>query len=474
MKPSPFQNTQQGPHSIAVKLTRNKVTIAVTIMLITLIVAADGLSTTGTGATAEANYQAAAALQLNLAPVAGGFNNPIGIVNAGDLRLFVLEKKGVIKIINTSGQVEPQPFLDITGRVYSSSPETGLLGLAFHPSYFANGYFYLNYTNQVTDTLRTRISRFSVTADPNVADPNSEEIILTVDQQVKNHNAGHLMFGRDGLLYIPLGDGGGFGGAMAQDPTNLLGAIVRIDVDGSSGGPPDCSGIGSGDYTVPGDNPLIDGPGGDCDEIWATGFRNPWRSSFDRLTGDLYIGDVGQGSWEEIDYQPAGSPGGQNYGWPCYEGVAEFNTTGCGPIESYTFPIFAYSHADGCSVIGGYVYRGSVYEGMVGRYFLTDFCSGNFWDLVHNPNDSWTATKHTNIKKLWSYTAIGEACDGELYVTDMTAGTVLHLQGNGGSGAINHAPTVNGIVFTPHNTARASLEEYVYLPVVHASWCRPF
>ncbi len=369
-------------------------------------------------------------LNLDLSTFATGFSQPVGITHAspGDDRLYVIEQAGTIKIVSAEGVVLPVPFLDITDRVDSSSTEEGLLGLAFHPEYATNGYFYVNYTNTTAEIRRTRISRFSITGDPNIADPESEDILLTVDQPYANHNAGDIQFGPDGYLYIPLGDGGSAGDPEdnAQNLALLLGKISRIDVDASPGSTPDCPGTGSGHYTVPDSNPLSDGPGGVCDEVWAIGLRNPWRSSFDRLTGDLTIGDVGQNDWEEIDLQPADSTGGENYGWRCYEGNHPYNTTACGPIDDYTFPIMEYSHTDGCSVIGGYVYRGSRYLTMYGRYLLADYCSGTFWDLALVDGD-WQATQHTNLAA-FGYVAFGEDAQGELYVVNRTTGTVYALE----------------------------------------------
>jgi glucose/arabinose dehydrogenase len=367
---------------------------------------------------------------LGLSLFASGFSQPVGITHAGpgDDRLFVVEQAGTIDIVTPQGAVLPDPFLDISDRVDSSSSEQGLLGLAFDPDYATNGYFYVNYTlSTALRATRTRISRFSVSDDPNVADSTSEDILLTVEQPYANHNAGDMHFGPDGYLYIPLGDGGSGGDpdGNAQNPALLLGKISRIDVHSGPGSPPDCPGIVSGNYTVPSDNPLSDGPGGACDEIWASGLRNPWRSSFDRLTGDLIVADVGQSDWEEIDVQPAGSPGGENYGWRCYEGNHAFNTTDCGPIDTYTFPVFEYSHTDGCSVTGGYVYRGSQYPTLAGRYLFTDFCSGIFWDLAF-VDGGWQATKHTNLAA-FGYVAFGEDAQGELYVVNRASGTISTL-----------------------------------------------
>jgi glucose/arabinose dehydrogenase len=369
---------------------------------------------------------ASQALELELVPFASGLSQPLSIAHAGDARLFVVEKAGRIRIVRPDGTVDPTPYLDITDRVDDSGGEMGLLGLAFHPNYAGNGYLYVNYTTTADGPRRTRISRFTVDADDSdVADPTSETTLLTVDQPATNHNAGDIRFGPDGFLYVPLGDGGD--SSTAQDMGTVLGKILRFDVDMGPGGAADCYGNGSGDYTVPIGNPFIDGAGNDCDETWAAGLRNPWRSSFDRDTGDLYLGDVGQNEWEEIDRQPAGSGGGQNYGWPCYEGNHGYSPTGCGPMSSYTFPIFEYSHGAGhCSVTGGYVYRGSAYPPLVGRYLLADYCSGYMWDLAPT-GSGWQATRHTGEASS-GLVAFGEDVNGELYVANINQGVIYRLQ----------------------------------------------
>ena len=361
---------------------------------------------------------------------ASGLSEPVDIANSGvtgDARLFVVEKQGRIKVVDDGGTVREIPFLDITDRVVAGSPpvETGLLGLVFHPDYETNGFFYVNYT--APSFLRSRISRFTVTDDPNVADPNSEKIILEQLQPESYHNGGDLAFGPDGLLYIPLGDGGGSGDPnnYAQDLTTLLGKIVRIDVDAEPGIAPDCDGLGTGSYTVPPDNPLVDGRFGACDEIWAIGFRNPWRFSFDRATGDMFIGDVGQNRWEEIDFQPAFSTGGENYGWRCYEGNHPYNTTACQSMGAYVSPVTEYGRDGGhCSVIGGYVYRGAMYPAMVGYYLYADFCSSNFWTLTWD-GANWVNTSIGTLG-LSSPSSFGENVDGEMFVASLN-GSVYAL-----------------------------------------------
>jgi glucose/arabinose dehydrogenase len=377
-----------------------------------------------------------AALTLTLSVYARGLTKPIGVYNAGagDPRLFVIEQPGRIRIVQHDGSVLLLPFLNLTDRVESSGSEEGLLGMAFHPDYGKTGFFYVNYTTSAGGVLRTRISQFSVTTDPNVADPTSEKILFTVDQPFSNHNGGDLHFGPDGLLYIPLGDGGAEGDPRnnAQTTTSLLGKITRIDVDSGAGAPPDCVGEGTGGYTIP-PNPMIDGPDNACDEIWAMGLRNPWRLSFDRLSGDLYLADVGEAKWEEIDRHAVNHPGGQNYGWRCYEGTHVYNAGGCRSSDAYVAPIFEYGHDGGnCAVIGGYVYRGVADPKMAGRYLLADYCSGNFWDLARDGRGSWRATKHTNLAlpgPVAGYTSFGEDAAGELYVTNIMNGNLYRLQG---------------------------------------------
>ncbi|MCB8944287.1 MAG: tandem-95 repeat protein [Ardenticatenaceae bacterium] len=376
--------------------------------------------------------EAAGGISLSLSSHATGLSSPVSIANAdaGYGRLFVVEQVGRIKIVEPNGTVRSTPFLDIIGRVDSSSSEEGLLGLAFHPQYYDNGYFYVNYTNTTGGIRRTRISRFSVTADPTLADPNSEDILLTIVQPSSNHNAGDIHFGSDGYLYIPLGDGGGSGDTSnnAQTLSLALGKILRIDVDNPAGvTPPECNDVGgSNNFTIPADNPFV-GADGVCDLIWAIGLRNPWRSSFDRLTGDFFWGDVGQGSWEEVDHQSAASTGGENYGWRCYEGDHPFNTNGCGPISQYTFPIFEFESSTNCSVIGGYVYRGTQYPAMASHYLVTDYCSGNFWDMVVDNTGLFTPTMHTNLTT-FGYVSFGEAADCELYLSNINNGTIYHIQ----------------------------------------------
>ena len=282
--------------------------------------------------------------KIRLEPVINGLANPVAITHAGDGsgRLFITEQGGRILIYDGSG-VLPVPFLDVSALLLTSG-ERGLLSVAFHPNYASNGYFYVNYTNTGGHTV---IARYTVSNDPNLADPASALTVLTIVQPYPNHNGGQLQFGPDGFLYIGMGDGGSGGDPnnYAQDPDSLLGKMLRIAVDGDV------------PYSVPLDNPFVSDEQV-RDEIWALGLRNPWRFSFDRSTGDLFIGDVGQRDWEEIDYQPVSSTGGENYGWRLMEGNNCFNpSTNCND-GSLTLPVLEYGHDLGCSVTGGYRYRG--------------------------------------------------------------------------------------------------------------------
>ena len=343
-------------------------------------------------------------------------NRPVDITNAGDDRLFVVDQNGRIRIVQANGTVLSTPFLDINDRVVNLGgigDERGLMGLVFHPDYANNGYFYVNYINNSGDS---RISRFSVNSnDPNTADPDSEMVILAINQPFGNHNGGDLAFGPDGYLYIGMGDGGAGGdpGNRSQTRTNILGKMLRIDVD--NGDP----------YTIPESNPFAEDDF-TLDEIWAIGLRNPWRFSFDRETGDLWIADVGQDTWEEIDFQPASSTGGENYGWRCKEGFANFNTSGCN--ENYLDPVHVYANTGtvGCSVTGGYVYRGSMYPDLVGKYIYADYCSGRIWSLEQDDNDNWVNEELLNTAN-FNISAFGEDVNGELYIAGISTGIIYKV-----------------------------------------------
>ncbi len=355
---------------------------------------------------------------IHLETVATGLDRPVAITHAGDPgdgRLFITLRSGRIVIFD-GVRVLPQPFLDIRDRVRSLGGEQGLLSVAFHPDYAANGLFFVDYTNSAGDTV---ITRYRVTGDPDVADPASEAILLTIEQPFGNHNGGQLQFGPDGLLYAATGDGGSANdpGCEAQDGDSLLGKLLRLDVDTDMGSAPF--------HAIPADNPFV-GDDGVRDEIWATGLRNPWRFSFDRQTGDLVVADVGQASREEVDFQPAASAGGENYGWKMMEGSLCRGSTGCGgPVPgcddpAYTAPVLEYDHGGGrCSITGGYVYRGSAIPELVGHYLYGDFCAGTLW-AASRAGGSWQATELAPSAP--GLTTFGEDAAGEVY---LAAGSTL-------------------------------------------------
>ena len=329
------------------------------------------------------------------------FNSPVEIKNAGDERLFVVEKSGKIKILNQNGSVNSTPFLDIEDRVSTNANERGLLGLAFHPNYPENPFFFVNYTN---NSGATTISKFSVSANQDIAN-DSETILLEINQPYANHNGGCINFGPDGNLYIGMGDGGSGGDPQnySQNTESLLGKMLRINVN-------------SGAYSIPENNPY-------GDEIWSIGLRNPWKFSFDSLNGDLWIADVGQNEFEEIN-MVQNNPANINYGWRCYEGNEPYNLSGC-PEEGLTFPVSTYSHYSSgdfkCSITGGYVYRGNQISGLNGVYFFADYCSGEIGLLSKNENDEWNMSlAFPNINGSW--VSFGEDINGELYIASINGG----------------------------------------------------
>ncbi|MCA0456102.1 MAG: PQQ-dependent sugar dehydrogenase [Chloroflexi bacterium] len=342
--------------------------------------------------------------------VADGFDSPIGIVpaNDGTSRMFAWEQNGKMWVINGE-EVSFEPFLDIGDLIPPSVfqggySEQGLLGVAFHPQYAENGYFYIHYSDVNGDTT---IARYKVSSDPEVADPASGTILLSVDQPYPDHNGGQLAFGPDGYLYIGLGDGGNPDDPLrnGQNLNTLLGKLLRIDVNATP-------------YKVPADNPFV-GRSDAKPEIWAYGLRNPFRFSFDRETGDLFIGDVGQWDYEEVDFAPAGV-GGQNYGWSAYQGMHEYIKQ-TKPIDDsrLTLPILEYTHVYGCSITGGYIYRGEALPDMNGVYIYGDYCNGRMWAAVKN-GDVWQGGvwMETGL----TITSFGEDESGELYLIDYKGG----------------------------------------------------
>ncbi len=408
------------------------------------------------------------AATLGLSLLVSGLSQPTELTHAGDARLFVTQKPGQIVIIENESLL-PTAFLNISSRVTAGggNAETGLLGLTFHPDYATNGYFYVNYTtgsSTTADPLRTRVSRFSrSSANPNAADPNSELILLEFNQPFTNHNGGQLHFGPDGYLYIATGDGGSGGDpqANAQNNSVLLGKLLRIDVDGTTGAGPDCGASSGNNYRIPADNPLADGSGGSCDEIWATGLRNPWRFSFDRLTDDLWIADVGQNRFEEIDFARADSNGGENYGWRCYEGTTAYNSSNCQAASSYVAPIHTYNrNAGDCSITGGYVYRGNSYPNLNGHYFFSDFCNKSIRSISGAPESTtihnWSAPGGGS-----NPITFGEDVNGELYISYNT-GEIYRITGVTVGNTATPTPT-------PTNTALPTATPTPAIPIITAT-----
>jgi glucose/arabinose dehydrogenase len=342
-------------------------------------------------------------IKMNLEPVAEGFEAPLGVTNAGDGsgRLFVVEQTGAIRIID-DGTVLEEPFLDV-GEAIVAGGEQGLLGLAFHPDYKRNGWFFINYTDVNGDTV---VAEVRTSDDPNRADEGSVQPLLQIDQPYANHNGGQLEFGSDGYLHIATGDGGSGGDPQGngQNTGVLLGKLLRIDVD--SGDP----------YGIPDDNPFANGGG--APEVWAFGVRNPWRFSFDAKTDDLWIADVGQGDFEEINRTPT-DRSGLNYGWNIMEGDRCFEGSGCDRSDK-VLPISGYTHELGCSVTGGYVYRGAESPALTGGYIFGDYCSGTIWGI--DARASNFTTPQELLESGLSISSFGLDEEGELYLTDLSEG----------------------------------------------------
>jgi glucose/arabinose dehydrogenase len=340
--------------------------------------------------------------------VKSGFVDPVLVTNAGDGsgRLFVVEQAGRIRIID-GGTVLATPFLDLRGSI-TSGGERGLLGLAFHPNFATHPYVYVNFTDRNGNTA---INRYRVSSDPNVLDRASGGRILTIGQPYANHNGGNIAFGPDGYLYIGMGDGGSAGdpGNRAQNVNSLLGKILRINVNGTSG---------AQQYRIPAGNPYVGRTG--RDEIWSIGLRNPWRFSFDRVTGDLWIGDVGQANYEEIDRSTVGGSRagrGLNFGWRQLEGRHCYNpSSGCNRNGKF-MPVVEYSHSQGCSVTGGFVYRGTAVPALARLYVFADFCSGTIWTVPKGGVSP--ITKHLLMDTSMQISSFGEDEHGELYVVDI-------------------------------------------------------
>ncbi len=375
-----------------------------------ILLAVGGLVTTGIMARTKARAQAdwLVAKNLTLAPVVKGLKEPTFVVGPpdGSKRLFTLEREGRVRVSDVNGQLRPTPFLDVSDNT-STGVEQGLLGLAFDPSFVHNGYVYIDYTSK---DAYVQVVRYTVSPDrPDQVDPAAAQTVLTIPKKSKYHNGGTLAFGPDGFLYIAIGDDEA--SEQAQSLSSVYGKILRIDV--SSAQP----------YAIPPTNPFVNQPGA-RGEIWSYGLRNPWRFSFDRLTGDLWIGDVGDAKWEEVDFQPASSQGGENYGWPMNEGTECVDPEHCND-PGLVAPLVTYGHNMTCAIIGGYVYRGPAASGLVGRYLYGDYCAGGVFTLGSQPNQ---VGKRIELAyqpiKVHSF---GEDAAGDVYVVDGQGGVVYRI-----------------------------------------------
>jgi glucose/arabinose dehydrogenase len=397
-------------------------------------------------------WSAAGEVQLTNAFPALTFTRPLLLTHAGDgsNRIFVVQQDGLIKVFpNDTAVASATTFLNITNKLSSTVGEEGLLGLAFHPDYETNGYFYVNYTTP--SPLRTVVARYSVRADdPNKADSLSEFVLFTVNQPYSNHNGGMVLFGMDGYLYIGMGDGGSAGDPQnnAQNLQSLLGKMLRIDVDTTTGGR---------NYAIPPTNPFYENPTEGREEIYGWGFRNPWRFSEDTTSGLMLIGDVGQNAWEEIDVME----NGLNYGWRCYEGNVPYNTSGCGPITDYTFPIKVYAHSSGnCSITGGYIYRGYRRPELTGAYIYGDYCTGRIWLLRYE--NGQTLADSLLIDAPFAISSFGVDQDEELYICNYS-GNIQRFVGF----PPNDPPSVFDLLSPPDDTT------FVFdgfLPLVTFAW----
>ncbi|MEN4760657.1 PQQ-dependent sugar dehydrogenase [Chryseobacterium sp. C39-AII1] len=348
------------------------------------------------------------AQSINLEEFATGLTAPVEITNANDSRLFVVQQNGMIKIIQPNGTINATNFLNISSKVLYGG-ERGLLGLAFHPQYSTNGYFFVYYNNTAGNII---VARYTVSGtDTNIADPNSEKILLNIPKPFDNHNGGSIHFAPDGNLWIVTGDGGSGGDPNnnAQNKNSLLGKMLRIDVNTETA-----------PYNIPTSNPFVGTDG--ADEVWAYGLRNAWKWSFDLTTGNAMIADVGQGQIEEINRMPL-TQAGINYGWRCYEGNSDYNTSGCATQSTMTFPVAVYDHSGGkCSITGGYVYRGMQNPDLVGKYFFADYCSTQIGIMNTDNSVVWTPAYSGN-----NFSTFGQDFQKELYVAAVNNGKIYKI-----------------------------------------------
>jgi glucose/arabinose dehydrogenase len=346
------------------------------------------------------------AQSITLEEFATGFTAPVEIVNANDTRMFVVQQNGIIKIVQPNGTVNPTNFLNISSKI-TYGGERGLLGLAFHPQYSTNGYFFVYYND--TDG-NIAVARYTRSSNPDVADPNSEKLILTQSKPFDNHNGGSIHFAPDGYLWVVTGDGGSGGDPNnnAQNKNSLLGKLLRLDINST------------GPYNIPPGNPFVGVDG--ADEVWAYGLRNAWKFNFDTVSGNVMIADVGQGQFEEINRVPL-TQAGVNYGWRCYEGNNTYNTAGCAAQSTMTFPVAVYDHSGGkCSITGGYVYRGTQFPALQGKYIFADYCSTQIGILNTNNSITWSPAFSGN-----NFSTFGVNNQNELFVAAVNNGKIFRV-----------------------------------------------
>lgn len=347
------------------------------------------------------------AQSITLEEFATGFTAPVEIAHANDSRMFVVQQNGIIKILQSNGTVNSTNFLNISSKI-TYGGERGLLGLAFHPQYPTNGYFFVYYNDTGGNITVARYTRSS--ANPDVADPTTEKIVLNLPKPFDNHNGGSIHFAPDGYLWVVTGDGGSGGDPNnnAQNKNSLLGKLLRLDINST------------GAYNIPPGNPFVGVDG--ADEVWAYGLRNAWKFNFDTVSGNVMIADVGQGQIEEINRMPL-TQAGINYGWRCYEGNNTYNTTGCATQSTMTFPVAAYDHSGGkCSITGGYVYRGTQFPALQGRYFFADYCSTQMGSLNSDDSITWTPAFSGN-----NFSTFGLNNQNELFVAAVNSGKIFRI-----------------------------------------------